>query len=409
MKCVDITCWKKRLPDYSKSHGLYVRAIQFLAPILLLSSFPFMLSADDADSARIQLEALREKISTLQSSLDKVRNKYDSQQKNLRGIERRIGKSSRRLRQLDKELDKQEKKLQQLDALKKDLQQDLGTHREIIASHIRASYAMGRQEYLKMLLNQKQPALIGRMLTYYDYMNRARARQVSFINNKVIELKMVTADIVRQKEILLATRQKIVDERRTLTAERQQRKVLLASLGKDIASQEQQLSRFKEDKLRLENLVSSIREVVKQVAPPMPANTAAFSGMRGRLPWPARGELLARFGSSHKGDRLRRQGVVIGAREGDTVAAVASGRVVFSDWLRGFGLMLIIDHGGGYMSLYGHNQNLLKNTGDWVDAGEAIASAGNSGGQARSGLYFEIRDNGKPVNPLQWLARSGNQ
>jgi septal ring factor EnvC (AmiA/AmiB activator) len=409
MKCVDTICWKKRLPDHNKRAGLYSRAIQILFCLLLLVSFPFTVWTDDANTARIQLEDLREKISILQSSLDKVRNKYDSQQKDLRGIERRIGTSSRRLRQLDDELGRQEKKLQQLATLKKDLQQDLGTHREIIASHVRASYAMGRQEYLKMLLNQEQPALIGRMLTYYDYMNRARAAQVSFIDNKVTELNMVSDDIVRQKESLLATRQKIVDERRTLTSERQQRKVLLASLGKDIASQEQQLSRFKEDELRLENLVNSIREVVKQVAPPMPVNTGAFRNLRGRLPWPARGELLARFGSAYKGDRLRRQGVVIGASEGDTVAAVASGRVVFSDWLRGFGLMLIIDHGGGYMSLYGHNQNLLKATGDWVEAGEAVASAGNSGGQARSGLYFEIRDNGKPVNPLQWLARSGNQ
>jgi septal ring factor EnvC (AmiA/AmiB activator) len=240
-------------------------------------------------------------------------------------------------------------------------------------------------------------------------MNRARARQVSFISNKVTELKKVSDDIGQQKQLLLATRQKIVDERRSLTSEKKQRKQLLARLSKDIAGKEQQLAQFKEDELRLEKLLSDIRRVVKQMAPPMPVKQTLFSEMRGRLPWPATGTLLAGFGSSYKGGRLRRQGVVIGAEEGETVSAVASGRVVFADWLRGFGLMLIIDHGKGYMSLYGHNQNLLKNTGDWVEAGEAIASVGSSGGKARSGLYFEIRDQGKAVNPVQWLARQGNQ
>jgi len=177
---------------------------------------------------------------------------------------------------------------------------------------------------------------------------------------------------------------------------------LLADLHRTISGQGQELERLRENEHRLESLLEELRA---QPAPDMTQEVIAFDELKGRLPWPARGSLASKFGTPRKSGALKWQGVIIAAAGGQDVTAISRGRVVYADWLRHFGLLLIIDHGNGYMSLYGHNQSLFKERGDWVEAGETIASVGDSGGHAETGLYFEIRRRGTPVNPVQWCRK----
>ncbi|GMR08681.1 MAG: murein hydrolase activator EnvC [Gammaproteobacteria bacterium] len=357
----------------------------------------------DGNNVEFELQKLLQKIDTIQKGLQVIRGRRDGLQTNLRTVERRIAQRSRSLRKLDRKLKKQKQKLLELEDSKRKLLAELKIHRKVLKEQINAAYAMGRQEYLKLVLNQQHPAIVGRVMAYYDYLNQARMEVIQIINIKVAEVQELTEQIKAQQEKLLVTRKNIKGERQNLKGIRQDRKTVIANLDKDIRNREKELFSYRENVQRLERLISGIQEVVRDISP-AETTSIPFTKLKGRLAWPTNGKVLSRYGSSRRIGRLRWQGIVIGAAEGAEVKAIASGRVVFADWLRGFGLLLIIEHGNDFMSLYGYNQHLLKQTGDWVEIGESIASVGDSGGQTRSGLYFEIRRQGKPVNPMKWLA-----
>jgi septal ring factor EnvC (AmiA/AmiB activator) len=263
---------------------------------------------------------------------------------------------------------------------------------------------MGRQEYMKLLLNQQDPSVMGRTLVYYDYLNRARTAKISAISESVTRLEKVEAQIRDQTERLERTRIEQLEQKRKLEKSRVERSRVLARLDKQIRTREQKLQLYRADARQLERLMEGLREALSDV-PENAGQRKAFKSQRGRLLLPVRGEITAKFGSRRKAGGFRWQGVMIRARQGADVKSVSHGRVAFADWLRGFGLMVIIDHGDGYMSLYGHNESLYVETGDWVEAGDVVAAVGNSGGQKRPGLYFEIRSDGKPTNPLRWCKR----
>jgi septal ring factor EnvC (AmiA/AmiB activator) len=246
--------------------------------------------------------------------------------------------------------------------------------------------------------------VMGRTLVYYDYLNRARTAKIGAIGEAVARLEKVEAQIRDQTERLKRTREEQLEQKRKLEKSRVERSQVLARLNKQIRSREQKLQLYRADARQLERLMEGLREALADV-PDDAGQRKAFKSQRGHLRLPVRGKITAKFGSRRKAGGFRWQGVMIRAKRGADVKSVSHGRVAFADWLRGFGLMVIVDHGDGYMSLYGHNESLYVETGDWVEAGDVVAAVGNSGGQKRPGLYFEIRANGKPTNPLRWCKR----
>jgi len=335
---------------------------------------------------------------------------------------------------------------------KKKLQSSRVEQQRLIAIQARSAYQNnGREEYLKLLLNQQNPEKFARTLSYYDYLSKARMEQLRAFNETLRQLANVEQDISRQQEQLLAQRADLDSRRQALEAERGKRQQVLAKLNTDMKDRDQKLQAREQDQADLAKVLKTIEETLARQAreaeearqkallaqqeaekrrqqealakreaitePPKKARTTlgplvssdsasyggAFSAARGKLPWPVNGRLLARFGDARGSDaRAKWDGVMISANPGTQVRAVHGGRVVFADWLRGAGLLVILDHGNGYLSLYGHNQSLLKSAGDIVKAGEAISTVGDSGGQDAAGLYFAIRQQGRPTDPSQW-------
>lgn len=375
--------------------------------LLLLLVLPGLLSAASSaseaeliDNREAELRQLQGEISTLQSQLSGRERERQALQEQLRSAEKQIGETTRQLHTLSARQATQQQRLDQLEQLRDGQQQALAANRAALKQQLRSAYAMGRQERLKILLNQQDPAVISRVLVYYDYFNRSRAEQISRLDQALAGLRETETALRQEQERMHETRQRVLEEQRLLAREQDKRQQVLAMLDRDIASKGQVLEGHKRDARQLQELLSKLQAELANL-PIETEKHKPFKQLKGRLKWPTRGRLATRFGDSRAGS-LKWDGVVIAAGDGLEVRAVHHGRVAFADWLRGFGLLLIIDHGDGYMSLYGNNQSLFKEAGDWVEPGEPIALVGNSGGQTRPGVYFGIRYNGAPVNPKQW-------
>ena len=362
-----------------------------------------------------------------------------------------------RVEALQKELKKSESELQRLDAEKKKLQSARIEQQRLIAIQARAAYQNGRQEYLKLLLNQQNPEKFARTLTYYDYLSQARLEQLKNFNETLRQLANVEKDIAMQQAQLLVQKSSLDSQRDELDKVRKERQQVLAKLSDDVKARDQKLAAREQDQADLSKVLKTIEETLARQAreaeearqkaliaqqeaekkrlreaqaqadasddaPRKPVRSTPgalvsssgetfggpFASTRGKLPWPVDGRLLARYGESRGDDaRTKWDGVMIGASAGSAVRAVHGGRVVFADWLRGAGLLVILDHGNGYLSLYGHNQTLLKSAGDVVKAGEPISTVGSSGGQDTPALYFAIRQQGHPSDPAQWCHAQG--
>jgi len=355
---------------------------------------------DDGDEER--LKKLRVRIESLQEKLNETRGRRDDVREEVRGLERRIGGLLHNLRKTDIELRSNEKKLKNLVARAERERGHLSAHRQQLSRQIYTAYLMGRQEYPKLLLNQQDPAQVSRVVTYYQYLNRARTERIDKIQTGLVKLEKLEQEILEQRRHLEKLRTSQHDQKMALENSRTRRGELLASLNREVRDQSRQIDRLRADQKRLEQLVEGLKTVLPDPPLPPPGAKTSFAKLRGRLPLPTRGSILARFGGSKNLGNLKWRGLLIGGQEGQNITSVYRGRVVFADWLRGFGLLLILDHGDGYMTLYGHNQSLHKGVGDWVEAGEIIASLGNTGDMTRPGLYFEIRHNGEPRDPLIW-------
>ncbi len=352
------------------------------------------------------------RLDTLQKSIAKIQKHLKGNKKQrshvvteLQTLESEISKNSTKLKVLEKEIRgvrKQKKKLQQqLTKLKQQLQRQ----RTVLSEQIRSAYSMGNQQNLKMLLNQQDPAQAGRTQEYFNYLNRARKQQItSFI--ETIEQTKQTESALKQT---LLKQKTLVKSQKEKTRQRQKqrikRKKLVAELSDKIQNQESTLSSLETSRSKIENLLKSLGELLADI-PTSPSENQPFASLKGKLPWPTKGPFLNKYGQLKNYGDLKWNGVLIKANYGSPIHVISHGRVAFSDWLQGFGFITIIDHGDGYMSLYGHSESLFKQTGDWVRAGEVIATAGDSGGQLQSGVYFEIRSRGKPINPSKWCTLS---
>jgi len=395
----------------AKEHGgnlkHFTRYILVVTGLILLGSNPTIAataaSSAEAKAKEAELNRLRHTIQELSDNLGTLRSRHRSERTKLHSLNHKIHKLNHSLHNLEAKHRQQADRLDQLQEQKQADKQLLTRQQQTLSKLLRAAYMLGQQSPLKILLNATEPATLERSLKYYDYFYRSRADQIADINKTLVNLDNLEQSIEAKQHELdsLADHQR--SKREALQKSRRERNQLLTQLNRDIQDTEQRLARLKEDAQSLQDLVKRLGRALKKI--PGPSGSVKFAHLKGRLPLPAAGAITARFGASRKVGKLKWQGIVINAADGSDVKAIAAGRVVFADWLRGFGLLMILDHGNGYMSLYGYNQDLRKNVGDTVNAGDVIATVGNNGGHNQSGLYFEIRHQGTPVNPLHWCRK----
>ncbi len=372
--------------------------------ILFLALLPAMAAQAEQSASpediEARLKALEEEISTYKKILDSTQGQKSEIEETLERNEKGINKLINEIDTIENELDTTNDKISSLTEEQKELLTEKGEQQYYIEQQIRAAFEIGNQEYLKVLLNQEDPNEIARMLTYYDYFNQARSRQIESYNLTLLDLDRVTQALAEETIVLESQRRALGTQQISLANIQKEKRKTLKALINQISTAGSELTRLEQDRGRLEELLGKLQESLANLK--APGSSQPFAGMRGKLLLPVEGRISHRFGNQRNQGKLKWHGIFIDAAEGESVYAVHYGRVVFSDWLRGFGLLMIISHGEGYMSLYGHNQALFRETGDWVSAGEKIAAVGDSGGQDKTGLYFEIRIDGKPNNPQNW-------
>ncbi len=350
---------------------------------------------------QIKLEKLQNSIAKIQQHLKGSKKLLSTVLTELKTLESEISKNAIKLKTLEKNLQRIHKKKKKLEGELKQHNQQLLSQRTILSEQIRSAYSMGHQQNLKMLLNQQDPAQAGRAQKYFNYLNRARTQQISSFLETIQQKKQTELELkqtLSKQNQLLATQK---NKKRKHQKQRSQRKNLLTELSDKIKNQENTLVSLEDSRNRIENLLKSLGELLADI-PTNPSEKQPFKSLKGKFPWPVKGHFLGKFGQSKNQGDLKWNGVLIKANYGTPIQVISHGRVAFSDWLQGFGFITIINHGDGYMSLYGHSESLFKQAGDWVSAGEVIATTGDSGGQPQSGVYFEIRSRGKPVNPSKW-------
>lgn len=368
------------------------------AALCLLASPRTLLAQADAER---ELEQVRERIEAVTEELDSRRSSRDAATQSLESIERELAATKRKLDELDARVAELEQRERELEAQMRAARSRLDEEREALAEQVRLSYMTGRQELLKLMLNQNDPAALGRMLVYYDYLNRARSGRIEAVGDDLAELERLAADSAEVRQRLASLRTETASERERLQRQRGERAAAIERLEASIDSAGERLAALEREERRLADLVERLGEATAE----FPVDTdEPFGELKGRLTWPAPGQLANDFGSPRNGGPMRWNGVVLDAPAGTAVRAIYNGRIAYADWLPGLGLLLVVDHGGGYMSLYGHNQALYAEAGDWVEPGEAIAEVGDTGGQPEPSLYFEIRRGGEPVNPRDWVA-----
>jgi len=368
--------------------------------------------AEDLQTSN-ELNKVESDISEVKQDMQRLSQQKDNLLNLLADIEKHYGEIAALLKTLQIQI---EQKRQSLDNIRKDIrvyQKEIDKLSKELAGQIRAAYAMGQKEKLKLLFNQQDPTLSSRMMVYFNYFNKERLKKLTEIEAAVQHLDQLDKQKKTETELLEKDLERKKSEQAALDEARKQRNELLVQIGNDFSSSEQQLTQLQESQNRLKSLMASLpiteeelavdAEQAKELSTAIENSSelkSDFSTLKGKLPWPVRGRLSQKFGSPRSEGTW--DGVLIDASEGMEIKAVTRGKVVYAEWLRGYGLLTIIDHGQGYMSLYAFNQSLYKRIGDTVEAGDVIASVGQSGGRSQAGLYFGIRKKGVPIDPLEW-------
>jgi len=395
----------------------YRRALCLLLASLLISSPAG--AAGKTEASKQALEQLQDKIEALKKELGSTQEAHAEAADALKQSEQAISEANRKLYELMQKRSASSSTLQSLSKKKSDIEQTIQQQQALLSNQLYQQYLNGQQGYTQIILSQRDPGAIARELHYLGYVSRARAQLIASLRRNlghVAKLNDETADTLREIAALKSEQEK---QRKELQANQAERRNVMQKLAAQIKAQRGEISRMQRDEKDLSQLVERLARIVPARPAAKPSRAAekgrknealpsvtfdgdSFESLKGRLHLPVRGNIANRFGAAREDNGISWKGLFIKASEGEEVKAVATGHVVFADWLRGFGNLLIVDHGGGYMSLYGNNQTLLKKTGDDVKAGDAIAAVGNSGGNPESGLYFELRHQSKPFDPLAW-------
>lgn len=343
-----------------------------------------------------KLNDVQQAIAKQESNIFKTNKARSALEKQLKGDDLAIAKVAKAINDTEQLLKNTQHEISSLSKEKQQLTSQKITQEQLLAKQLRSAYTTGQHDYLKLLLNQQQSEKIQRTITYYQYMNKARINEIEKFQITIAQLIMVTTQHQKQVEHLQTLKQSQQKQRVALSENKDNRSKTLASLGKELLSSKQQLAKLKADEANLAAALQKLTALIRAEV-----DLTGLSKLKRKLTWPVKGKLLRSFGSKKQG-YLKWKGVLLGAPIGRQVQTIHNGTVLFSDWLKGYGLLTVIDHGNGYMSLYAYNQTLLKSVGDQVETGEPIALVGQSGGQDQAGLYFEIRHQGKAVNPKLW-------
>jgi septal ring factor EnvC (AmiA/AmiB activator) len=358
--------------------------------------------AQDRRESQVKLDAVRNEIEELTARIARETTRRDDGAKALRAAELTIAAATRKLAEVSGNLRTQQGARRELRVATERANERLAAERAALARQVRASYMAGRDELTKLLLSQESPATLGRMLVYFDYYNRARTTRIAAVAADLAQLDQLAAETARVEAELAALEEAQRGQVAQLSRSRDERRAAVARIDAEIRDGEAEVAKLRAEEQRLTELVERLGELMAGFPVDL---DEPFASLKGKLEWPVQGRLAGDYGQSRGARSVRSRGVLLEAPAGTPVRAVYHGRVAFADWLQGLGLLVIVDHGGGYMSLYAHNEALLKESGDWVAPGEAIAQVGDTGGQARPALYFELRHDGEPVNPHPWIAR----
>ena len=371
--------------------------------------------AEDVQTSN-ELNKVESNIDAVKQDMQRLSQQKDDLQNLLADIEKHYGETAALLKKLQAQI---VQKNINLDRIRQDMrayQDEIDKLSKELAGQVRAAYAMGQKERLKLMFNQQDPDLSSRMMAYFNYINKERLKKLAEIESAVQHLDQLDKQKQIETERLEQDLERKKSEQAELDKARKQRNKLLVQIGNDFSSSEQQLSQLQLSENRLKSLMASLpiteeelavdAEQTKELPTAMESSAqlkADFLTLKGKLPWPVKGRLAQKFGSPRSEGTW--DGVLIDANEGTEIKAVTRGKVAYADELRGYGLLTIIDHGQGYMTLYAFNQSLYKRQGDTVEAGEVIASVGLSGGRSQAGLYFGVRKKGVPIDPLEWCRR----
>lgn len=361
-----------------------------------------------------ELENLRKRIAVMQREMDKTSESKTEAADSLRESERAISDTNRKLAQLAAQQNAADIKLGDLQAQQHKLSANMAVHQVQLGKLLYQQYLGGRQEYLKLLLNNQDPNQAVRDLQYYQYIARSRAAWLASLRNDLAELKSASQAAFEQRNELESLRLEQAAQKKTLEKEQRARQRMLAKISKQLRQQRREISHLQRDESRLALLVDKLTKMLAQPKsgslfrndnlPDNHFDGSPFDQLKGKLTLPVKGEVTNRFGTPRPDSTVKWKGLFLKASSGQVIKAIAAGQVVFADWLRGFGNLLIIDHGNGYMSLYGNNETLYKQVGDVLRGGDTIATVGNSGGNEDFGLYFELRYQSKPLDPMKWMA-----
>ena len=368
-----------------------------LAAVLLI---PSALAQDNPVEAEHELNEVRRQIESLQEKVRDANKRRGSAQNSLREAELAESGARKRLAAISKELAVTRKRLDELQQEVARKRAELESHSEELAQQLRLAYMTGREEWLRTILNQQDPVGISRQLVYYSYIARQRTELMDVVRIKLQSLRAARAAAADEQDRLQRLEEDQQSRLEDLSAARGERAIVLARIDEDIAKRSGRLEVLQKEAEGLEELVAELTRLLSNLAV---GDSVAFAERKGKMSWPAKGRTSQSFGQARAGGNLSWKGVLLSADAGVEVRAVHHGRVVFADWLPGMGLLVVLEHGDGFMSLYGHNQDLLVDVGEWVSPESVIAHVGDSGGRADTGLYFEIRKDGKPVDPGDWV------
>ncbi|HVF17370.1 MAG TPA: peptidoglycan DD-metalloendopeptidase family protein, partial [Steroidobacteraceae bacterium] len=355
-----------------------------------------------AEAKEAELKQVRGRIESIRKAIHNDAERRDSLTAQLKAAELEIQTAREQLTEVRTRRVAAETRLKELQSERGLTERQISAQRDALAGELKVAYMNGREEQLKLMLNQRDPAQAARTMAYYGYLSRARSERINAINEHLAHLDLLSEKITAEAERLKAIEVDNAREVRALAGARDRRAQTLTQIQSKLNNRTEELAKLERDAKSLEKLVEELRRAIDEF--PDLADTP-FARVRSKLPWPVKGPVLARFGQLRAGGPLKWQGMLIGAARGTQVRAPYQGRVVYADWLPGLGLLIVLDHGGGYMSLYGHNEQLYRRVGERVSAGAALAAVGDAAGVGKPALYFEIRRGRQAVDPVPWLAK----
>lgn len=374
-----------------------------------------LLTGTVSASQQEELENLRQRITTMQSEMAKTSESKTEAADALRESERAISDSNRKIAELAEQQREADTKLNELHAQQQQLKQHLSWQQALLSRLLYQQYLGGKHEYLKLMLDNQDPNKVARDLQYFRYIARNRAAWLDSLRTDLNALKNVSDKVQAQSEALSNLRAEQATQKEKLKQDQHERLQVLGRISNQLTQQHHEITRLQHDENRLARLVAKIAEMLakpktkslfrNENIPDNRFDGQPFERLQGKLALPVKGDITNHFGATRPDSTVLWKGIFIRSSSGQSVKVIAAGRVVFADWLRGFGNLLIVDHGHAYMSLYGNNETLYKQVGDELRGGDTIATVGNSGGNSDSGLYFELRHESKPLDPIKWLAK----